>query len=167
MMNKSLINILAAVVISTPVLIAPAMVTPAAAQVELNVSIGVPPPAPVYEVVPVPRVGYVWAPGYYRWDGGRHVWIAGRWMEERRGYHWVPDRWARGDGGFRPIGRPHSGTIASARRPSRANWIRCGAAPFLWVGGPTFRNSPPTARGFPPAKPREKCSTPSRPSSHG
>ena len=101
MMNKSLINILAAVAISTPVLIAPAMVTPAAAQVELNVSIGVPPPAPVYEVVPVARAGYVWAPGFWRWDGGRHVWAAGHWMEERRGYHWVPDRWAHGGATWR------------------------------------------------------------------
>ena len=94
-----MINILAAAAISTPALIAPAMVTPAAAQVDFNVSIGVPPPAPFYEVVPAPRAGYVWAPGYWRWDGGRHVWAPGHWMAERHGYHWVPDRWAHVEGG--------------------------------------------------------------------
>jgi hypothetical protein len=101
MMNKSLITILAAAAISLPALIAPAMMTPAAAQVDLNVSIGVPPPAPVYEVVPAPRVGFVWAPGFWRWDGGRHVWTGGHWIAERPGYHWVADRWARVDGGWR------------------------------------------------------------------
>lgn len=101
MMNKSLITILAAAAISTPALIVPAMVTPAAAQVDLNLSIGVPPPAPLYEVVPAPRAGYVWAPGYWRWEGGRHVWAPGYWIAERPGYRWVPDRWARVEGGWR------------------------------------------------------------------
>src|ERR1700749_4789870 len=100
MMNKSLITLLAAVAISTPALIAQAMVTPAAAQGDLNVSIGVPPPAPVYEAVPAPRAGFVWAPGFWRWDGGRHVWAPGRWIAERPGYHWVPDRWAHVEGGW-------------------------------------------------------------------
>ena len=51
-----------------------------------------PPPERV-EVVPGPRVGYVWAPGYWGWDRGRHVWVRGHWVRERRGYHWVPHRW--------------------------------------------------------------------------
>jgi hypothetical protein len=80
MIKNSLLTALAAAAISMPALVAPAMVTPAVAQVDLNVSIGVPPPAPIYEAVPAPRMGYVWAPGYY---------------------HWVPDRWARVDGGWR------------------------------------------------------------------
>jgi hypothetical protein len=52
-----------------------------------------PPPARV-EVVPAPRRGYEWAPGYWRWEDGRHVWVEGHWIEERPGYVWVPDRWA-------------------------------------------------------------------------
>ena len=101
MIKNSLLTALAAAAISMPALIAPAMVTPAAAQVDLNVSIGVPPPAPVYEAVPAPRAGYAWAPGFWRWDGGRHVWVGGHWMAERPGYHWVPDRWAHVEGGWR------------------------------------------------------------------
>jgi hypothetical protein len=69
---------------------------PAAARVDLNVGveIGVPPPAPVYEAVPPPRVGFVWAPGYWGWaPDGRHIWIRGRWIGERPGYRWVPDHW--------------------------------------------------------------------------
>lgn len=102
MMMRSLITVLAAAAILTPAVVTPALFTPAAAQASMNigVTIGSPPPAPVYEAVPAPRPGYVWAPGYWRWDGGRHVWSPGYWMAERRGYHWVPDRWAHVDHGW-------------------------------------------------------------------
>ncbi len=59
--------------------------------VDFNISIG-PPPA-VYEPVPPPRVGYVWAPGYWGWSGHRHIWHKGYWVHERRGYAWAPDHW--------------------------------------------------------------------------
>lgn len=99
MMNRTLLAALAAAALSTSALIAPAMVTPAAAQ-GLNISIGTPPPAPVYEVVPAPRAGYIWAPGHYRYVDNRYVWTTGRWMAERPGYRWVPDRWERGPHGY-------------------------------------------------------------------
>jgi hypothetical protein len=57
--------------------------------VEINVA----PPPDVVEVVPAPRAGYIWAPGYQRWDHGHHVWVKGHWMRERRGHEWVPHRW--------------------------------------------------------------------------
>ena len=37
------------------------------AVVEVNVR----PPAPRVVVVPAPRVGYAWAPGYWRWNGAQ------------------------------------------------------------------------------------------------
>jgi WXXGXW repeat (2 copies) len=102
MLTRSLIIVLAAAAISTPAVVAPAIFTPAAAQADLNIglTVGVPPPPPMYEPIPAPRVGYVWAPSFWRWEGGRHVWAPGRWMAERRGYHWVPDRWAEVHGGW-------------------------------------------------------------------
>jgi len=64
----------------------------------LDIDIQVAPPPDRVERVPAPRPGYIWAPGYYRWDHGHHVWSGGRWMHERRGHHWVPSRWEhRGD----------------------------------------------------------------------
>ncbi len=99
MLKQTVFTALAAAAVSTSALIAPAMLSPAAAQ-GINVMIGTPPPAPVYEVVPAPRHGYVWAPGYYRWESNRHVWTPGRWMAERAGYRWVPDRWERGSNGW-------------------------------------------------------------------
>jgi hypothetical protein len=69
---------------------------PAAAQLTIN--IGVAPPAPRYEIVPAPRPGYAWAPGYWRWENERHVWRNGRWLEARAGSHWVADRWEPRDG---------------------------------------------------------------------
>ena len=65
------------------------------ASARVYVDVDVAPPAPQVEVVPAPRVGFVWAPGYWNWDEHHHhhVWVAGRWMHERPGHHWVPERW--------------------------------------------------------------------------
>ena len=68
----------------------------------VSISIGTPPPAPIYEAVPAPRVGYVWAPGFWRWEHERHVWAPGHWIAGRRGHRWVADRWVEGPhGGWR------------------------------------------------------------------
>lgn len=101
MLNRTLIMALAAAAISTPAVVAPAIFTPAAAQVGVSINIGVPPPAPIFEPVPAPRVGYVWAPGYWGWENGRHMWHGGYWMHERPGYSWTADRWVHEGGGWR------------------------------------------------------------------
>lgn len=63
-----------------------------------RVAILVAPPPPRVVVVPEARAGFVWAPGYWRWNGHEHVWIEGRWLRARPGWHWVPERWEqRGD----------------------------------------------------------------------
>jgi hypothetical protein len=67
--------------------------TPAFARVNLHFDVEVAPPPPRVEVVPAPRPGYVWAPGYWAWEGGRHVWRAGHLVVVRSGYYWVPERW--------------------------------------------------------------------------
>ncbi len=56
---------------------------PAAAEVSISINLGVAPPAPRYEVVPAPRAGYAWAPGYWHWENERHVWSQGRWIAAR------------------------------------------------------------------------------------
>lgn len=58
-----------------------------------------PPPARVV-VTPVVRPGYVWAPGYWRWNGRAHVWVDGRYIRERRGYHWNPAHWEQRNGRY-------------------------------------------------------------------
>jgi hypothetical protein len=74
------------------------------------VDITIAPPPPRVEVVPAPRVGYVWAPGYWRWNGHKHVWANGVWVRERHGWHWEPDAWVQA-----PNGRWHL---------SRGHWVR-------------------------------------------
>ncbi|KWR92088.1 YXWGXW repeat-containing protein [Cupriavidus sp. IDO] len=76
--------------------------TAAMAQVSVDIAIGVPPPAPVYEVVPAPRPGYVWAPGYWDWDDHyhKHAWKKGRWERERPGYVYESPRWVQASGGW-------------------------------------------------------------------
>jgi len=85
------------------------MLAPLTAGARVGVYIGVAPPAPVVETVPVaPGPGYVWQGGYYNWDGAQYVWVPGayvvgphpgafwvpgHWRNGRRGYHWVPGHW--------------------------------------------------------------------------
>jgi len=69
---------------------------PAAAAVSIYLDVA--PPAARYEVVPAPRVGYIWAPGVWEWRNGRHVWVRGHWLRQRQGMYWHPDRWEQADG---------------------------------------------------------------------
>jgi len=59
----------------------------------VDVRVGVAPPPPRMEVVPAPRSGYVWAPGYWNWNGHRYVWHNGNWVRARHGHHWVAHNW--------------------------------------------------------------------------
>jgi hypothetical protein len=69
---------------------------PSAAAVDVWVNIG-PPPERV-EIIPDPRPGWVWTPGYWDWRGNRHVWHKGVWVRERPGYTFQPHRWVEHDG---------------------------------------------------------------------
>lgn len=74
---------------------------PALAQVDVNIVIGSPPPPVRWEAAPHPRRGYVWAPGYWDWNGHRHVWVGGQWLAERPGYAYAPPRWVEYGGRWR------------------------------------------------------------------
>jgi hypothetical protein len=76
-------------------LAAAALAAPGLAQARTDFSISVGPPAPIYEPAPPPRVGYIWAPGYWDWNGHRHVWHRGYWQHQRHGYRWEPHHWAQ------------------------------------------------------------------------
>jgi hypothetical protein len=65
------------------------------------VDIEVAPPEPRVVVAPPPRPGFVWAPGYYRYDGHHHVWTDGHFIRERPGFHWEADRWVHHEGRYR------------------------------------------------------------------
>ena len=69
-----------------------------AARVYVDVPVEVAPPAAKVEVVPAPRTGYNWIPGYWSWENGQYVWVSGRWMQERPNYVWVPEHWEQRDG---------------------------------------------------------------------
>ena len=77
-----------------------AYVPPVEARTYVDVGIDIAPPAPREERIVVRR-GYVWTPGYYRWNEGvrQHEWVAGTYVAERPGYVWRPHRWERGPEG--------------------------------------------------------------------
>jgi hypothetical protein len=62
------------------------------------------PPPPREEREPVGRRGYVWAPGYWRWNGRRYTWVAGHWMRERRASRWVAPHWDERNGRYHFVG---------------------------------------------------------------
>ena len=70
-----------------------AVAAPTIASAGIAIDIDVAPPPVRVETVPGPRVGYIWAPGYWEWRDHAHVWVPGRYLHERHGYHWVPARW--------------------------------------------------------------------------
>jgi len=71
---------------------------PAPAQV---VEVQAAPPPPLVEVRPAGPPGGVWIPGYWHWNGSRHVWISGRWSAARAGMRWEPDHWVHAGRGYR------------------------------------------------------------------
>jgi YXWGXW repeat-containing protein len=68
------------------------------AQAEVGVVLNFGPPPDRYEVVPAPRSGYVWANGYWHWNGSRHVWVRGTYYRERPGYVYYSPRWVENNG---------------------------------------------------------------------
>jgi hypothetical protein len=51
------------------------------------------PPPPRVVIVPEPRPGYVWQPGYWTQSDGEWVWMDGQWIMERPAYRWIPTHW--------------------------------------------------------------------------
>jgi hypothetical protein len=83
---KRILSVAAAIAIGTAAFV-PAQ---AYAQVGFNIVIGNAPPPVQYEVVPAPRRGYEWAPGYWNWNGRQHQWSQGHWERARPGRMWNP-----------------------------------------------------------------------------
>jgi WXXGXW repeat (2 copies) len=71
--------------------LAASMSMSAGAQVHIRIG----PPAPVHEEMGrPPHEGWVWQPGYHRWDGEHYVWVGGTWAEPpHHGARWVPGHW--------------------------------------------------------------------------
>lgn len=70
------------------------------ANAQVVVRIG--PPPPQHEVIPPPiHDGWVWQPGYHRWDGANYVWVPGTYAEPPHPHaHWVPGHWDHRGGGY-------------------------------------------------------------------
>jgi len=71
---------------------------PSNAQPHVSVIISSAPPAPIYERIPGPRRGYVWAPGYWQWRSQRHAWVPGHYIAARPGYVYAAPSWRQRGG---------------------------------------------------------------------
>lgn len=96
-MKRILCTTAAAIVLSMAAFIP----TQAVAQIAFNIVIGDAPPPVRYEVVPRARRGYEWAPGYWNWNGRRHVWARGHWERVRVGHYYQRPEWQQNNDGWR------------------------------------------------------------------
>ncbi len=60
--------------------------------------VNVAPPAPRIEPI-VQRPGFVYATGYWRWNGANYTWVAGHYERMQPGRRWVQPHWSRGPNG--------------------------------------------------------------------
>src|SRR5579872_1384099 len=67
-----------------------------------EVFVQIAPPRPrVERRIVAPGRGYVWTPGYHRWDGRAYVWVPGEWvMPPRPHARWVREQWMHRHGGW-------------------------------------------------------------------
>jgi hypothetical protein len=66
-----------------------------------ELAVRIAPPAARHEFVPPARRGYEWAPGFWNWNGRKHVWTRGHWERARSGYAFHPAAWAPSNGAWR------------------------------------------------------------------
>ena len=74
---------------------------PFASFAQVNISVGIAPPAlPVYEQPACPAAGYIWTPGYWAWDQD-YYWVPGVWVPPPRvGLLWTPAWWGWNNGAY-------------------------------------------------------------------
>jgi len=69
------------------------LASPALAQINISLDLGMAPPPPRAERIREGRPGYIWVQGFWFWDGRHHRWAKGHWEQERPGHRWVGARW--------------------------------------------------------------------------
>ena len=57
------------------------------------------PPPPRVVVVPEPRPGWAWQPGYWTREGDDWAWVDGRWIQLPPDYQWAPTHWEQAPDG--------------------------------------------------------------------
>ena len=77
---------------------------PLAADAAVSVFVNISPPLlPVYVQPPIPSPGYLWTPGYWRWDpiSADYFWVPGTWVAPPAvGLLWTPGWWGWVDRGY-------------------------------------------------------------------
>ena len=78
------------------------VVLPQSAQAAVSINIA-PPPLPVYAQPVIPGAGYIWTPGYWRWNPqvGDYYWVPGTWvLPPYAGALWTPGYWGWVNGAY-------------------------------------------------------------------
>jgi hypothetical protein len=97
-LKENTVNIIKRTLLATMVAASVGSVTNVTTAAAADIYVEIAPPALRYEVVPAPRVGYVWTPGYWDWRGNRHVWVDGAYVIDRPGYYYERPQWIQREG---------------------------------------------------------------------
>ncbi len=95
--SRSLIGIIAAILVAAIPLASPAQVA-----IGVGVNIGVaPPPLPYYDMPVAPAPNYQWEPGYWAYGAYGYYWVPGTWVAAPAvGLYWTPGYWGWGGAGY-------------------------------------------------------------------
>ena len=115
---------------------------PAVSAIDFHVNIA--PPAVRYEATPAPRVGYVWAPGYWDYRSNRYSWTKGHYERERHGYYYHPTQWSEHDGRWY---RYNNRWSKAENQPRHSNGR-------MWADGDRDGDGVPNSRDRQPDNPR-------------
>lgn len=125
-MSKTKSKLLAAVVVSGALAL-PAAVQPLPPapplpdEIRPRIVVVAPPALRVETVVARPAPGYVWARGYWDWDGDSWAWVPGRWAQAPvRSATWVPASYRRVSNGWQYVpGHWSSQRVVSVSKTNR------------------------------------------------
>lgn len=78
---------------------------PAAARTGVDLHLNFAPPVAYHEVIPAPRAGWLWVPGYWEWRANHYHWVPGHYVRARPGYVYHGGHWYPAHGGYRDADR--------------------------------------------------------------
>lgn len=108
------------------------------------------PPEPKPEVVQIetrPAEGFVWVPGYWRWDADRatYEWVSGTWRRSIPDLVWHPGHWQKAGEGYTwvsgywaPKAEPEARMVVVKEAPPASREEAKPASPgpdYVWIAG--------------------------------
>ena len=87
-------GILAGLLATSALALSPTSFAQTTTTTETTITVETAPPAAKPSPPPTPtKVGYMWSPGYWNWDGTAYAWTDGEWVAVVQEKKWVAPAW--------------------------------------------------------------------------